>query len=230
MTDRRIYIPLSARPVEDRPREKLWQKGAESLSNAELLAILIRAGHTGRSAIQVADDLLASVPEGVSGLSKNHRRELLRTKGIGKANGASIAAALEIARRLNTAPCLGGSVYLETVEDVADYYRQHYMPSHVEKFVAFFITRRHRLLGETLIATGGSNAVVVDPQRVYKDALAHDAKAVILAHNHPGGGTTPSKHDSELTNRLSAAGELFAIPVVEHVIITSDSAEGMIGA
>lgn len=226
----RIYIPINKRPAEDRPREKLWQHGAEALSSNELLAILVRKGSTHHSALQVADDLLATTDAGLHGLAAKHPRELRRIKGIGEANGAQILAALEIARRLNLPRQEGAQVRLETIEDVAEYYRKRYGAGAPEKFVAFFINRQHRLLGELLVSQGGSNAVVVDPKRVYREALLCDAKAVILAHNHPGGSLEASDEDAKLTRRLVAAGENVSIPIVEHVVVTEKEQVGLIAA
>lgn len=224
----RIYIPINKRPTEDRPREKLWAHGAEALSSTELIAILVRKGSKHRSALQVADDLLATTDAGLHGLAAKHPKELCQIKGIGEANGAQILAALEIARRLSLPRQEAAHVHLETVEDVAAYYRRRYDSGSPEKFVAFFINRQHRLLGELLVSRGGSNATVVDPKRVYREALLYDAKAVILAHNHPGGSTVASDEDVKLTRRLVAAGGHVSIPIVEHVVITEGAQAGMI--
>ncbi len=224
----RIYIPINRRPVEDRPREKLWKNGAEALSSAELVGILVRQGSKHHSAVQVAEDLLSGTEDGLHGLEAKHPREFLQIKGIGKANGAEILAALEIARRLRQPRPKGTVIRLETIEDVADYFRARYGAGAPEKFVAFFINRQYRLLGEVLVAQGGSNAVVVDPKRVYKEALLHDTRAVIVAHNHPGGGLEPSAEDKKLTEQLQQAGGTFSIHVAQHVIVTRDGARGIL--
>jgi DNA repair protein RadC len=219
MTEKKIaYIPLKDRPPTDQPRERLWQSGADKLSNAELLAILIRTGTTGRSAVQVAEDLL-SRSGSIQDLAKFSTAEIKQVKGMGVANTSSIAAAFELGRR-SSQPILKDSIYLKTVEDVVEYFNIHYGVYAPEKFVAFYISRQHRLVGHENVATGGSNAVVVNPQRVFKNALLCDAKAVILAHNHPGGSTKPSPYDISLTEDLKKAGELFRIPVVDHIIVT----------
>lgn len=224
----RIYIPINKRPAEDRPREKLWKNGAETLSSAELLGILVRQGAKHRSALQVAEDLLSGIEDGLHGLEARHPMELLKVKGIGRANGAHILAALEIARRLRAPQRQGTVTCLETIDDVAEHFRARYGAGAPEKFVAFFINRQHRLLGEMLVAQGGGNAVVVDPKRVYREALLCEAKALILAHNHPGDGLEPSADDKKLTEQLQQAGSTFAIQVAQHVIVTRDSAAGIL--
>lgn len=222
--DKPSYVSLKNRPPSDRPRERLWQIGAEKLSNAELLAILIRTGTEGRSAIQVAEDLLSQTG-GVHQLAQLSPSEIRRTKGMGHANTAALVAALELSRRAHQ-PQLAEKIYLHTTEDVACYFRRQYKASTPEKFVALFINKNHLLLGDLEVSRGGSNAVVVNPQRVFKEALLLDAKAVILAHNHPGGNVNPTPQDISLTGELQSAGELFRIPVVEHVIVTPDEHTG----
>ena len=222
----RTYIRLKDRPVEEQPRERLLRHGADKLSTAELLAILVRIGTRGRSAIQVAQDILDQHEDGVAALAKLSPQELARTKGIGPAKAATISAALALAQRVNQAP-KKERLALESIEDVADYFRSRYGAESPEKFVAFYINRRHRLLGELEVSRGGTNAVVVDPQRVFKEAVLRDARAIILAHNHPGGSLEPSKHDLDLTKRLEDAGKLFFISIVEHVIVTEDGELGL---
>jgi DNA repair protein RadC len=133
---------------------------------------------------------------------------------------------MELAKRAQASPGKN-RIFLEHVEDVAEHFRRHYGAGSPEKFVAFYINRNHRLLGELEISRGGSNAVVVDPQRLFKEAVLRDARAIILAHNHPGGTLEPSQHDMGLTKRLEEAGKLFCIPIVEHVIVTADGQHGL---
>ena len=224
----RTYICLKDRPADEQPRERLLRHGADKLSNSELLAILVRVGTRGRSAIQVAQDILDSHEEGVGALAKMSPQELSRIKGIGPAKAATIAAALTLAGRVGHAPKKERRV-LETVEDVADYFRRRYGAENPEKFVAFYISKRHRLLHEKEIARGSGNAVVVDPKIVFKEAILCDARGIILAHNHPGGSLDPSKHDRDLTARLLEAGKIFSVPIVEHVLVTEDEAVGIMG-
>lgn len=227
-SEKRIYIPLNKRALEEQPRERLLRHGADKLSSAELIAILLRTGTRGRSAIQVAEELLDSQIGGVSGLKLLSPLELSQIKGIGPAKAAAISAAFELASRATPDTTASKHRYLETVEDVASHFRRHYGAGSPEKFVAFYINQKYRLLGELEVSRGGSNAVVVNPQRVFKDAVLHEAKAVILAHNHPGGSLEPSKQDLELTEQLEKAGKIFAIPIVEHVIVSADEERGLL--
>lgn len=223
-----IYIPLNRRPEEERPRERLWKHGPDKMHTAELLALLIGSGTKGRSAIQVAEDLLAQREGGLSTLARASVSELARVKGLGKARSAALAAAFELARRASTQPEAMRTVHLDTVEAVAAHFRRHYGAGAPEKFVALFVNRVHRLLGEIEVSRGGTNAVVVNPQVVFKEALLRDARAVILVHNHPGGSLQPSRHDLTLTKELQEAGHLFRIPVAEHVIVGADAALGVL--
>ena len=223
----RTYIRLKDRSPDEQPRERLLRHGADKLSSAELLGILLRTGRRGRSAIQVAEDLLDSQDGGVTALPHISPSELAQVNGIGKAKAAGIAAAMELARRAMSSQAPERTI-LESVEDVAEHFRRHYGTGSPEKFVALYINKRHRLLGELEVSRGGSNAVVVDPQRVFKEAVLKDARGIILAHNHPGGSLEPSQHDRDLTKRLEEAGRIFSIPIVEHVIVTDDDERGML--
>jgi DNA repair protein RadC len=222
------HIRLKDRTPDDQPRERLWKHGAECLSTAELIAILVRTGTKGRSAIEVGQDVLDSNPDGVKALTRLTPLELSNIKGVGKAKSASILAALELARRATDAPGNATQLILQTIEDVADHFRRNYGADIPEKFVAYYINRRHRLLHEKEIARGSGNAVVVDPKMIFKQAVLCDASGIILAHNHPGGTLEISKQDHELTDRLLAAGKIFAIPVVEHVIVTAEGETGLL--
>lgn len=214
------YVPLKDRPASDRPRERLWQVGPEKLSNAELLAILVRAGTEGRSAIQVAEDLLGKAGS-LQNLSGWTPAEIRRTKGLGKAKTAAVAAAFELARRIQHPPP-PEKISLRSVDDIVSYFRHHYGAGPPEKFVAFFINRNYGLIGQLEVSRGSSDAVVVSPQRIFREALLHDAKAIILAHNHPGGYVAPSDEDVALTNGLQVGGKVFSIPVIEHIIVTGN--------
>jgi len=222
----RTYIRLCDLPPEEQPRERLLKHGADSLSVADLLAILLRAGKRGRSAIQIAEDLIDTLPEGIKSIESLSIKELTRISGIGPTKAVTIKAALALDRKIQGAP-EPTKVYLETIEDVANHFRRHYGPSEPEKFVAFFINKRHRLLHEKEVASGSGNTVVVDPKVIFKEAVLCDARAIILAHNHPGCSLEPSKQDLDLTKRLVEAGNLFSIPIVEHVIVTTDGEVGL---
>lgn len=221
------YIRLKDRPPDELPRERLLRHGPDKLTSAELLATMVRSGTHGRSAVQVAQDLLDAQDQGVAALAAMSPQELSRVKGIGKAKAAAIAAAFELGRRAGHRSKRDETL-LETVEDVAAHFRRHYGAGTPEKFVAFYINKRHRLLHEKEIARGSGNAVVVDPKEVFKEALLCNAKGIILAHNHPAGSLDPSKRDHELTQRLLEAGRIFSVPVVEHVIVIANGEVGLL--
>ena len=221
------YIRLKDRSPDELPRERLLRHGVDKLTSSELLATMVRSGTPGRSAVQVAQDLLDAQEEGVAAIATMSPQELSRVKGIGKAKAAAIAAAFELGRRAGHQP-KRDEILLQTVEDVAAHFRRHYGAGAPEKFVAFYINKRHRLLHEKEIARGSGNAVVVDPKVVFKEALLCEAKGIILAHNHPAGSLDASKHDHQLTERLLEAGRIFAVPVVEHVIVVETGEVGLL--
>ena len=168
----------------------------------------------------MAEELL-SQSGSVQDLAQLTPSEIRKTKGMGLANTAAVAAALELSRRLNY-PALQEKTYLRSVDDVAAHFRQQYATGPPEKFVALFINRNHLLLGQLEVSRGGSNAAVVNPQRIFREALLHNAKAVILVHNHPGGDIQPSQQDITLTKELREAGRIFRTPISDHIIVVDD--------
>jgi len=225
---KKIYIPINKRFPDERPRERLIRYGADKLSSAELLGILLRVGRKGKSAVQIAQELLESYGDGVTMLGKLTLTEFVNIKGIGSAKAATILAAFELVKRANRKQKNCNKIYFKTIEDVADYFRKYYGTGTPEKFVTFYINRNYRLLGELEVSRGGSNAVVVNPQIVIKEAILRDTHILILAHNHPGGSLRPSKDDISLTNLIIDAGKLFSITLCEHVIVTEESCIGLL--
>lgn len=217
------FVPINKRPAEDRPRERLLRLGAERLNTSELIAILINQGTRGRSALQVAEELLSSCPEGVSGLARRSAVEIRKTKGLGMAATARVLAGMELGRRAIQRPS-DEKTTLDTVEKVATYFRNKYRADAPEKFVALYVNGRRRLLGELEVSRGGSNAVVVDPRLILKDAFLVGAKGMILVHNHPDGSLKPSNHDVDLTRQLIEIANLCRVPVISHVVVTNTDA------
>lgn len=226
--DQEIYIPLKARSPDEQPRERLAKYGARNLRTSELIALILRAGSSGKSAVDLADKLLRHYNDDLSRMTQLNLPEIMSHEGFGVASGCSLLAAFELGRRAHLLENENNVLDLKRVSDVATLFRREYSAEKPEKFVVFYINRRYRLLGHKLISQGGLSKTVVDPRIVFKEALLLNSTAVILAHNHPEGGLSPSKHDLSLTRELIEAGQIFRIPVAEHVIVSEQAEKGII--
>jgi DNA repair protein RadC len=201
----------------DRPRERLDALGSDVLSDAELLALLLRTGGRGADALAVASDLLAR-HGGLSGLARAGGRELASSPGVGPAKSASVHAALELGRRVAARRLVAGAA----IREAADVYR-HFHPSlrHVphERFLVILLDGRHRVLRQEVVSQGTLTASLVHPREVFRPALREGAAALVLVHNHPSGDPTPSREDREITARLVHAGEILGVRVLDHVVV-----------
>ena len=212
-------MPITDWPPGERPRERLILQGAGVLSDAELLAILLRTGTAGRSAIDLARDMLSHFVS-LGGLLHAPVNELLEQPGLGPAKLAQLAAAAEIGRR-----CLAERVSqanaLSHPDAVRDYLRLSYGFSVRETFVAVYLSAQNRVLAVEELSRGTLTEVRVYTRELIKSALQHNAASVILAHNHPSGETEPSRADRDLTVTLSKALSLVDIRLVDHLVITT---------
>lgn len=226
--DQNIFIPLNKRRPDEQPRERLAKYGVQQLRTSELIALILRAGGAGKSAVDLSDQLLQRYDDDLPRMSHLGLSEIKSNPGFGIASGSALLAAFELGRRTHHAMQDSRPLNLKSISDVARFFRKEFGAEAPEKFVALYINRSHKLLGSKLISKGGHSAVVVDPREVFKEALLLNASAVILAHNHPSNDLAPSKHDIALTEELTTAGNLFRIPVAEHVIIANNSEIGII--
>ncbi|MBX6394942.1 MAG: DNA repair protein RadC [Alicyclobacillaceae bacterium] len=204
-------------PHEERPRERLLTLGPERLTNVELLAILLRTGGQGRSALDVAQRLLTRF-EGLVGLLEADSRELMEEDGVGPAKASQILAALELGRRVQRA-ARNRSAVIRSPQDVAAHLMERLQFLHKEHFVVLHLDTKHRILGEEVVSVGSLNASIVHPREIFKTALKRSAAAVVCAHNHPSGDPTPSPEDVDVTKRLSEAGRILGIDLLDHVVI-----------
>ncbi len=202
---------------EDRPRERLDALGPEALTDAELLALLLRTGGRGADARRVAASLLASLG-GLAGLSRAGRAELAAVSGIGPAKSATLCASLELGRRLASRRLDPGRP-IRGPEDVFRHFHPRLRHAAHERFFVVLLDGRHRVVGHELVSQGTLTASLVHPREVFRPALRRSAAAVLLVHNHPSGDPTPSREDREITDRLTRAGELLGIPVLDHVVV-----------
>jgi DNA repair protein RadC len=215
---RRRAARASLEPLEpDRPRERLERLGPEALSDAELLALLLRTGGPRGDALAVANEMLA-VCGGIQGIARAGARELGSAAGVGPAKIATLRAALELGRRLAALRLPPGAA----IRGPEDVYR-HFHPSlrHVahERFLALLLDGRHRVLRVEVVSQGTLTASLVHPREVFRPALRESAAALILVHNHPSGDPTPSREDREVTVRLAQAGEILGVRVLDHVVV-----------
>ena len=201
----------------DRPRERLAALGPEPLSDAELLALVLRTGGRGVDALRAAAALLDRFG-GLRGVARAAPRELREAVGVGPAKSASVFAALELGRRLGSRRLREG----DAIAGPADVYRRFHArlrDARHEHFLVVLLDGRHRVLREAAVSQGTLTASLVHPREVFRPALREAAAALILVHNHPSGDPTPSAEDREVTRRLVEAGEILGIPVVDHVVV-----------
>ena len=212
-------LPITAWAEEDRPREKMLLKGRQTLSDAELLAILLGSGTVGESAVSLARRLLVAVDNNLHELGKRSLHDLQRFKGVGEAKAITIAAALELGRRrqlsdLRERPKIGSSrdAYQAIAPLLTDL-------SH-EEFWLLLLNKANEVMARERLSTGGMSGTVVDIKMVFKSALDARASGIIAVHNHPSGNLQPSMADQELTRRLRRAGEMLDLPLLDHLIIS----------
>lgn len=206
-------------PEDERPREKLLKKGAHSLSEGELLAIILRTGDgtTRQSAIDHARALLSKFGS-LRKLASAGINEICEIKGIGPAKAATIMAALEIGKRMAQDQVRPGLTF-RCSEDVYQCYHSSMRDRKKESFLAILLDAKNRVIREIEVSTGSLTASFVHPRELFNPAIKESAASMILIHNHPSGDPTPSREDIELTKRLREAGELLGIKVLDHIII-----------
>ena len=204
-------------PEAERPRERLYSQGCGALSDGELLAVLLRTGGRGRSALHLATDLLKECG-GLPGLLDRQPRDLER-RGLGPAKAASILAAVEVGRRLARVHEGIGAPMLRNPLAVAQHVRLTYARRDQEVMGAFYLDTRGCLLAERELYRGTINRAAVEPREVLKEALLCGALSVILFHTHPSGDPTPSLEDLEFTRQLAAACEVVGVALTDHLIV-----------
>lgn len=204
---------------DDRPREKLLLNGAENLSNSELLAILIHNGSREKSAVDLAKEVLKLGKDNLSELGRLSIKDLMKIKGIGEAKAITIAAALELGRRRQSANPLQKTI-ISTSRDIADYLQTRLKDYRHEVFAVLFLNRANKINHFEIISEGGITGTVADPRIILRKALEADAVNIILCHNHPSGSLKPSRADEQLTSKIREAARLLDIAVIDHIIVS----------
>ena len=205
-------------PDQERPREKLLTQGKEVLNNAELLAILLRTGTREKSALEVAQEIIALNDEGLPGLCDNTPEELARIKGVGKAKACQILAAVELGRRVATHP-RKERVSIGNPKDIVDLFMEKMRYYKEEHFSTLLLDTKGKVIEEVEVSVGDLNSAPVHPREVFKQAVKRSAAAVVLVHNHPSGDPTPSRDDLDITMRLVEAARILGVNVLDHIII-----------
>lgn len=214
-------VVLRELPKEERPRERLLQFGAEALSNAELLAILIRTGTISESAVKLADKVLAAAGD-LRNLVDLTVEQLETIKGIGKAKALQLKAGIELGRRLSRSG-LQDMPQIKSPKDAADLVSDELKYLQKEHFVVLFLNTKNRVIGKETLSIGSLNASIVHPREVFRSAIQRSSASIICAHNHPSGDPAPSPEDIEVTRRLRDAGQLIGITMLDHLIIADQS-------
>lgn len=204
---------------DDRPREKLLQKGRTALSDAELIAILISSGSREESAVSLSQRILASAENNLNQLGKLTIKDLMQFKGIGEAKAITIAAALELGRRRRAGEALNQNK-ITSSQSVFELMQPVIGELPHEEFWIVYLNNSNKVLQTSQLSKGGITGTLVDVRLAFKNALQLGAVAIILAHNHPSGTLKPSQPDIKLTQKLKTAGESLDIKVLDHLIIT----------
>jgi DNA repair protein RadC len=204
-------------PEEERPRERLAKHGPAGLSNAELIAILLRVGARGQSAVALAERLLSEF-RGLEGVAGASVERLSQVKGMGLAKAAQLQSAFELGKRLATEPQEKRPV-VRGPHDAAKLIMEDLRYKKKEHFVVLHLDVRNRVLKTSTVSIGSLTANIAHPREVFREAVDSGAAHVIVAHNHPSGDPTPSKEDKALTKRLKETGEILGITLLDHLII-----------
>jgi DNA repair protein RadC len=212
------YFPIREWAEDDRPREKLLLKGRQSLSDAELIAILLGSGSRNESAVDLAKRILKESSDNLMELSKLSVQDLIKFKGVGEAKAISIIAALELGKRRRGAEALERKK-ITSSKDVFEYFSSIMGDFTYETFYILLLNRANKIIREVQISEGGISGTVADPKKIFKLALDHNATSIILCHNHPSGNIKPSGDDIALTKKIKNAGDMIDISVLDHIIL-----------
>jgi len=206
---------------DDIPREKLREKGVNTLSDSELLAILINHGYKQQSAVDIAKEVLQLGRNSLGELGKLSIQELMKIKGIGEAKAITIIAALELGRRRH-ASAFFDKAQVKDSKDIAMYFQSILQDNSQEVFAVAYMNQANKINHIEFISKGGITATVADPRVILKKALEEDAVSIILCHNHPSGNLKPSSADQQLTKKIKEAAAYFDIKLLDHIIVSDE--------
>ena len=204
------------------PQEKLMYSGASSLSDVELLALILRTGTAEKKVIQLAEEVMNYTDDLSQNIASVDARELLNVDGIGISKACSIVASMELARRVRR-PSLQSGKTITTAEDIAEIYMERMRGAKREHVQMFILNTKCKIESEYTVSIGELNSADIHPREVYSIAIRRSAAAIIIAHNHPSGDPTPSNLDIAATKRLEAVGKIVGIKLLDHIIVGYDS-------
>lgn len=207
---------------DDRPREKFLLKGKNTLSDAELLAIIIGSGNRDESAVELSRRILQSVGNNWHQLSRLSIKDLMKFNGVGEAKAIAIAAALEIGRR-KASQEVAEKKSLTSPNEAFWFFKPYLSDLQTEEVWAAFVNQKNKILHFSQISSGGISSSVVDVRVLFKTALDHFATGIFLAHNHPAGSLQPSEEDIKITKQIYQAGKLLNINLIDHLILNQTS-------
>lgn len=203
---------------DERPREKMLEKGSTALSDAEILAILIGSGSREKSAVDLCREILKSVEHDLNKLARLTIHDLMKFKGVGEAKAITIAAALELSRRKKS-DVESVAPFVKSSKDAFNAVHSLYEDLGHEEFHVINLSRSNKILSVDLISKGGFSATVADGKLIFKKALEKGASGIILSHNHPSGTNRPSESDIDLTKKMKTFGAYIDLPVLDHIIV-----------
>ncbi len=215
------YLKIQDWAKEDRPREKLMQKGCSALTDAELIGILLGSGTRQLSAVNLAQLILKHHNHDLNDLAKRSVKELQKFKGIGEAKAIAIVSAMELSRRRKEQD-ESEKPRINTSRDIYRLMKVELSDKLVEQFWIVLLTRANYVIKKHLVSSGGTAKLAVDPKVIFKTALDYHAASIVLVHNHPSNNPNPSQRDIELTERLIRGGRVLDIPVIDHIIFTEN--------
>lgn len=211
-------MKIKALPQSERPVEKTITKGASALSNSELLAILLGSGTREKSAIGLAEDIISKDESGISHLAESSVQELMSINGVGQSKAARIVAAVELGKRISTAPRVK-RMGVESSDDIARLFIEDMRYEKREIFKALLLNPRGEIISIETVSVGELTSTLVHPREVFSQAVKRSAAGIVFVHNHPSGNPEPSEEDIKTTERLAACGKLLGIVVIDHIII-----------
>jgi len=217
----RMNYTIKQLPLDERPREKLFEKGQSELSNTELLAIIIRTGNRKQSAIELARSVLELDYNSLEFLKNSTIQELIKLDGIGKCKAAQILAAIELGKRIHSKDIVRPTK-ITCPRDVCEFMIESMKEYKKEYFRSIMLDTKNNIICHEDISIGSLNASIVHPREVFNRAIKRSSASIILVHNHPSGDPTPSKEDINITKRLINAGEILGIRVLDHIIVGNE--------
>lgn len=231
MKEKNKHLTMKELPVTERPYEKCERNGAETLSDAELLAIVLKNGAQGDKVMDVATQLLtlnASCP-GLEGIMRLDMNDFQKVRGIGRVKSVQLAAVCELARRM-TRVSFSEDFVFKTAQSIADYYMAYMCHLKHEEVHVMMLDSRQHMISECLLTKGTVNASLIAPREIFIHALKAGAVGIVLVHNHPSGDDTPSREDLTATEKVRCAGDIIGIRLLDHIIIGSGHFTSLCGS